>query len=119
MDTKFPTIKENAFYTEERCSIIEILNTKEYKSVSLAETTVIPGVTTSNHTLKDSDEIYYILSGKGIATIDGKTFNVKSGDALFIPKNTSQFIENTGDQDLKFLCVCSPRFNQECYISNE
>ena len=40
----FKTDLSTEFYTEERCSIIEILNTKEIQNVSIAQARVEPQV---------------------------------------------------------------------------
>jgi len=33
---------------------------------------------------------------------------VVPGQAVFIPANSSQYIENTGNEDLVFLCIVNP-----------
>jgi mannose-6-phosphate isomerase-like protein (cupin superfamily) len=104
------------FYTEEKCFIDEIFNSNEYAHFSLARARVEPGVTTEVHTLKDTDEVYYILSGSGAMEIGGENKGtVNQGDLVFIPRNSSQRITNTADKNLVFLCICSPRFQIENY----
>jgi len=106
------------FYTEEKCHILEVLNTPNFKDYSLARARVEVGVTTEWHWLKDTDELYYILSGEGVMEIgDDFQKQVKAGDAIFIPKLEKQRIENTGDSDLVFLCICTPRWEAENYLS--
>jgi len=119
MKYHFKTKDSNEFDTGERCSIIEIANRPELSSLSIAQARVKPGVVTQDHALSDTDEYYYILEGQGRATIDNETFLVKKSDVLFIPKNKSQYIENTGDSDLIFLCICSPRFEPKNYMDLE
>jgi mannose-6-phosphate isomerase-like protein (cupin superfamily) len=41
--------------------------------------------------------------------------SVVNGDTVFIPRNSSQSIRNTGAQDLIFLCICTPRFRFSNY----
>ena len=36
-----------------------------------------------------------------------------------IPRDTAQSVANTGDTDLVFLCLCTPRFSLDCYTSLE
>src|SRR3954454_1274695 len=44
-----------------------------------------PGSSIGYH-LQDTDEVYYVLSGKGEMTINGKEFSVKPGDAILTRK---------------------------------
>jgi len=107
------------FYTAEKCFITEVLNTEEYNFFSVAKARVEPGVTTELHNLKDTDEAYYILTGKGEVEIDGEKIGiVKENDMVFIPRHSTQRIKNITSEDLIFLCICSPRFKPENYITN-
>ncbi len=106
-------------WTVERCFITELLNTADQPEVSLARTRVEPGVTTQLHQLS-VDEWYVIESGEGLMRVgDEPPAPVGPGDTVAIPKHTAQQITNTGSEDLLFLCVCVPRFTQECYTSLE
>jgi len=79
---------------------------------SLAHTKVKPGKATKPHKLKTS-EVYYILAGKGLMHIDDESRNVNSDCAVYIPPNSTQYIENTGNSDLKFLCIVDPAWQKE------
>ena len=46
------------------------------------------------------DEIYYILSGRGSMTIDGKTFDVGPGDAILTRPGSSHGLKQVGTEDL-------------------
>ena len=109
---------KDEIYTEEKCHILEVLNTSDFTDYSLAQARVEAGVTTEWHWLKNTDELYYILSGNGKMEI-GEDFEraVKPGDAIFIPKMKKQRITNTGTEDLIFLCICTPRWEEENYLS--
>ena len=74
---------------------------------SLAHARVKPGKVSYPHTLK-STEVYYILEGEGQMHIDDESSGVVPGQAVFIPANSSQYIENTGNEDLVFLCIVNP-----------
>ena len=106
-------------WTAERCYITELLNTAGQPEVSLARTRVEPGVTTQLHQLS-VHEWYVIERGNGLMVVgDEAPFSVSPGDTVTIPKHTAQQITNSGPEDLCFLCVCTPRFSQECYTSLE
>ena len=65
-------------------------------------------------------EVYVLERGEGLMRVgDAPPFPVAPGDAVTIPKHAAQSIRNTGDSDLVFVCVCAPRFSQECYTSLE
>ena len=74
---------------------------------SLAHATVKAGETTLPHKLKSS-EVYYILAGEGVMHIDEESARVHAEDAVYIPPGSKQYIQNTGDSDLKFLCIVDP-----------
>jgi mannose-6-phosphate isomerase-like protein (cupin superfamily) len=79
---------------------------------SLARAAVKPGQITVAHRLKTS-EVYYILKGKGIMYINGRSRRVISGCAVYIPPGARQYIKNTGRQSLIFLCIVDPAWRKE------
>lgn len=106
----------NEFFTNEKCHITELLNTEEVNNLSIAKARVEPGVTTTLHKLRNTAEVYYILSGKGAMEVDGEKMGVvATNDMVCIPENSTQRITNTGESDLVFLCICTPRFTPENY----
>lgn len=79
---------------------------------SLAHAVVKPGQTTAPHRIRNS-EVYYILEGEGIMTIDGETEKVHPGQAIYIPPRGRQFIYNCGNTNLIFLCIVDPAWRKE------
>ena len=53
--------------------------------------------------LQKEDEIYYVLSGRGEMTIDGKSFEMKPGDALLTRPGASHGLKQIGNEDLVIL----------------
>ena len=103
------------FYTRERCFITELLNDAATASFSIARCRVEPAVLTELHSLSVS-EWYVIEAGEGRVSTAGTGFRaVGPGDVVAIPPGTAQQIRNTGADQLKFLCVCVPRFTPSCY----
>ena len=88
----------------------------EDNDVSIAQARVKPGVTTRWHRLSETIERYVIISGTGLVEV-GKLAPtaVNPGDVVLIPALCQQRISNTGEQDLVFLAICSPRFSNACY----
>lgn len=79
---------------------------------SLAHAVVKPGDASRPHKLKTS-EVYYILEGEGVMYIEDESAEVRSGQVVYIPPNARQYIKNTGDSDLKFLCIVDPAWRLE------
>lgn len=52
-----------------------------------------------------------VLEGKGQMTLGNKGFEIKKGDVVFIPKNTTHAVISTGDVPLKVLSVQAPKFD--------
>jgi mannose-6-phosphate isomerase-like protein (cupin superfamily) len=53
--------------------------------------------------LQAEDEIYYVLSGRGRMTIDGKDFDVVAGDAVLTRPGSSHGLKQVGNEDLVIL----------------
>lgn len=101
--------------TEERCSIIELMNSPSAAEASLALARVEPGITTRWHSVPVVEH-YVILQGHGRMEIEGESATeVAPGQTVRIPAGSAQRIENLSEQALEFFCVCSPRFRTEDY----
>jgi len=50
--------------------------------------------------LQKEDEIYYVLSGRGMMTVDDKTFEVGPGAAVLTRPGSSHGLKQTGREDL-------------------
>ncbi|KAB7769859.1 rhamnogalacturonan acetylesterase [Xanthomonas maliensis] len=53
--------------------------------------------------LHDKDEIYYIVSGRGLYALDGKHYEVGAGDALLTRPGSSHALQQIGEEDLVIL----------------
>lgn len=58
-----------------------------------------PGSGIGYHEQKE-DEIYYVLSGRGMMTIDGKSFEVGPGTAVLTRPGSSHGLKQVGDENL-------------------
>jgi len=100
---------------EDGAEIKEVLHPKNdpiANHLSLAHATVKKGQETQNHVL-GIPEIYYILGGKGVMTIDREQRKVKKNDAIYVHPGSEQKIQNVGDRDLRFLVICAPPFSED------
>jgi quercetin dioxygenase-like cupin family protein len=48
---------------------------------------------------------FYVVTGEGTVSIDGKAFAVKAGDVAASPAGSTREVTNTGDGDFKLLVV--------------
>jgi mannose-6-phosphate isomerase-like protein (cupin superfamily) len=58
-----------------------------------------PGSSIGYHR-QETDEVYYVLSGRGLMTIDGREFTVEPGDAILTRPGSSHGLVQTGTEDL-------------------
>ncbi len=72
------------------------------KEISIQITDVDPGSMQFIHS-HEEDQCYYIISGSGKMFINEQTQEVKKGDAVFIPSNSTHGIENIGKGVLTYL----------------
>ena len=103
------------FIAGDNCALREILHPdKEDLALrcSLAHAIVKPGDTTWAHRLKTS-EVYYIQEGDGVMHIENETAPVRSGSTVYIPPMATQCITNSGNTDLKFICIVDPAWCKE------
>ena len=75
---------------------------------SLAHATLEPNVSSLPHRFFIASEVYYILKGTGLMHIDDEVTEVGPGDTIYIPPQAIQYIENTGEGNLEFLCIVYP-----------
>jgi len=80
---------------------------------SIAHAIVKPGKASLSHRIKTSSEIYYILKGSGRMYVDKVSKDVGPSDTIYVPPNATQYIQNTGDTDLVFLCIVYPSWRAE------
>lgn len=105
------------FYFQEGCYILELANSPQDPSASVARARVMPGVATRWHHLQGISERYVILQGSGRVEIgDLQPQRVAPGDVVVIPPQMRQRIINTGVNDLIFLAICTPRFEPQAYV---
>ena len=107
--------KVKPFTTKDSSQIREILapRNSSLRNHSLAEARVSPGKATLEHYHIKSEEIYYILQGKGKIKIADDIRGVGKGDGIAILPGQKHKICNTGVEELVFLCCCSPSYEDQ------
>ena len=58
-----------------------------------------------NHKHKQNEEIYIILKGEGVITVDGEQIPVKEGSCVKVGTGAARTIENAADGEMSFICI--------------
>src|SRR5688500_1775899 len=86
--------------------------TSDIELCSLAEEVLPAGAAVGRHHHLETEEVYYLLEGRGRMTVGAETREVAAGDAIFIPRGQTHTLENTGAEPLRLLLVCGPAYSQ-------
>lgn len=95
------------------CELLHPDNEDLDMGFSLAHAILRRGEASEPHRLRESVEVYYIMEGEATMHIDDESFTVKEGDTIHIPAGAIQYIENTGESELSFLCIVSPPWHRD------
>jgi oxalate decarboxylase len=96
--------------------IVDSTSFKESTTVAVAIVTVYPGCMRELHWHQNADEWQYYISGKARMTIIGtgaraRTMDFDPGDVGYVEKTLPHYIENTGNEELRYLEVFrAPQF---------
>jgi mannose-6-phosphate isomerase-like protein (cupin superfamily) len=103
------------FTTKDGSEIRELLAHRNscIRNQTLAEARLPPGAGTTPHHHVKTEEIYYILVGRGWMQVGDDGRKVGPGDAIAIPPGALHHIKNTGSEELKFLCCCAPGYEHD------
>ena len=94
------------FTTADGSTIRELWHTE---AQSLAEASLDRGRATQRHYHRASEEIYFVLEGRGAMELDGDEREIVAGDAVLIPPGARHQI--TAVESLRFLCCCAPPYS--------
>jgi mannose-6-phosphate isomerase-like protein (cupin superfamily) len=103
------------FMTKDGSEIRELMHPSVHGNgkQSLAEARVAPGSATALHRHGTSEELYHIIAGEGLMTLDDRQFPVKPGDTVAIAPCTAHRVENIGSETLVIFCCCTPPYADE------
>lgn len=86
-----------------------LVSAEQGSQITLGEVIVLPGQSHEWHNHDESDEVVYVLSGRGEFTVgEGNRFPIGPGDALHIPVGVYHDSHNTGWAPLHLLVMYSP-----------
>lgn len=64
------------------------------------------------HVHKVQEQVYYVLEGEGILTLDGERHLMRPHDYVYVPPGVRHSFTNTGTNGLVFLVVTTPADDQ-------
>ena len=79
--------------------------TSPSKNLNMGYTIVYPTGRTTGHSHDDREEVYFILSGRGRMVVGDDDFQIKAGDAFYVPLGAFHTTYCTGIEPLKILWV--------------
>jgi mannose-6-phosphate isomerase-like protein (cupin superfamily) len=79
---------------------------------SLAVAWLDPGRRSAPHKLASS-EVYFIIRGSGVMHVGQESADVAPGDAVYIPADAVQWLENPGATAIEFACIVDPAWRAE------
>lgn len=106
------TVKNSKRVVQNKChggdgSIVfrEVFIDKDFKSSVefLHETSIKPNSTIGYHKHLGNEEVYYVIEGQGLMTVDNEDKIVGPGDAVITSSGSSHGLKNIGLTDLKII----------------
>ena len=64
-----------------------------------------PGATVGEHPHNDSEEVYFVIDGKGIMIFDGDKFPIGPGDVCLVESGHSHGIINAPGAEMRLLVI--------------
>ena len=86
--------------------------------ISFCTEDMTPGRKMRVHKHLNNEELIFIHKGQGALTLDEQLVEVKTGDVVFVPRNTWHGLDNTGDESLLMVFQYSPAGFEEYFIEN-
>ena len=107
------------YRTKDGSEIRELMHPDHHpvRRQSLAEAVIAPGMATTAHSHRASEEIYHVIEGAGRMELDagegGRSCDVTVGDTVLILPGVRHRIANTGTGPLRILCCCAPAYSHD------
>jgi mannose-6-phosphate isomerase-like protein (cupin superfamily) len=87
-------------------------DTCDSKNLSITIVDMEPGGVQHVHS-HDPEQMYYIMEGSGLMTVDDERRRVEAGECIFFSSFAKHGLENTGGTVLRYLSAASPSFKKE------
>jgi mannose-6-phosphate isomerase-like protein (cupin superfamily) len=113
INTRYSAIEP--YRTKDGSEIRELMHPSIHgnRRTSLAEAKVPPGGRTFRHVHEQSEEIYHFTAGSGRMELGEGVIEVVPGDTVCILPGMVHCLENTSNEEMRVLCVCTPAYAHE------
>jgi quercetin dioxygenase-like cupin family protein len=72
-----------------------------------------PAAYVAEHVHKVQEQIYYVLEGEGVLTLDDERHLMRAHDYVYVPPGIRHSFTNTGVSGLVFLVITTPAEDEE------
>jgi mannose-6-phosphate isomerase-like protein (cupin superfamily) len=72
-----------------------------------------PAAFVEEHVHKVQEQVYYVLEGEGVLTLDAERHLMRPHDYVWVPPGVRHSFHNTGTAGLVFLVVTTPASDEE------
>ena len=107
----FDNIKE---LTKDNMNFRHVIYTGKHSQLVLMRLRPHEDIGEETHTT--SDQILFIVEGKGEAMLDGKVTEIVKHSVVYVPAGTRHNITNTNDEDLKLYTIYAPSVHADGVI---
>ncbi|MGA9352414.1 MAG: cupin domain-containing protein [Terriglobales bacterium] len=76
--------------------------------LSVIQECMPPGTTEVGHFHQHAQQLFYILAGEAVMEVDGRSINLTSGQAIWIPVGAAHLIRNDSGSEVHFLVISQP-----------
>jgi mannose-6-phosphate isomerase-like protein (cupin superfamily) len=83
------------------------------KRISFVLSKVKVGGRSNPHSHGVSEEVFYVISGRGKITVDGEEAEIEPGSCIYIPVGEVHQLINTGDETLNVASAASPPWKHQ------
>lgn len=71
-----------------------------------------PNAYVEEHSHKVQEQVYYVIEGEGMLTVDGEPHLMRPHDYVYLPPGVRHAIANTGTGGLVFFVVTTPALDE-------
>jgi len=104
-----PETRENLRGGRGRAEFLTYLGAGDMAGIDfMSVVTLEPGTTIGTHPHLDSEELYYIVNGRGEGSLDDERFPVGAGDAWVCKAGHCHALACAPDAPLTFLAIITP-----------
>jgi len=74
-----------------------------------------PNAYVAEHVHEVQEQVYYVLEGEGVLTLDGERHLMRPHDYVYVPPGVRHSFTNTGVAGLVFIVVTTPADDEEAH----